>query len=272
MGSVRRRLRRLPAHVRPRRLHLYGVGHGKTGTTSLARMFAQYRSDHQLDNARFVPITIAALNGEVAAGLVRRELRRRSWRFHLEVDVASFLAPFAATLAGMYPDAKFVLTIRDCFSWLDSRVESHLHVPRESVRYAYSEAQYGRYGEPFQTEERSLRDAGLHPVASYLRYWAEINAYVLAAVPPDRLLVVRTEDLDASLERIAEFAGVPATTLSTARENANPERTGLLGTVPRSYILAVAREHCAPLMQQFWGPDWCDVIDRGAGPPTEGSR
>src|SRR6188472_2082412 len=103
-------------------MHVYGVGVGKSGSTSMARMFDQYRSAHEVDAKRLLPIGEAILHGDLAVDSrrVRAELRRRNWRFQLDVDSAPFLNPLTPMLVELFDDARFVLVLRDCFSWLDS--------------------------------------------------------------------------------------------------------------------------------------------------------
>jgi hypothetical protein len=246
-------------------LRLYGLGNGKSGTTSLTRMFGSYRAVHDIDRARIRVVATRVLTGELDADSlrVRAELRRRSVRYHLEVDVAAHMAVFAGTLAHLYSDAKFVLLIRDCFSWLDSVVEQEIWSLREGrVRDSYYNAKYLRFGDGFAPEEEALRDAGLTPVASWFQGWADMNQRVLDAVPPDRLLVVRTEDLDDSVELLARFAGVPVSTLRSVHANRRTSPTGLLGEVPEAFVIEQALQHCGPMMQRFWGDDWCDLRSR----------
>jgi hypothetical protein len=259
-----RKVRRLPAHLRRRRLHLHGVGIGKSGTTTLAEMFRDYRAAHELDAERFVPISAGVLTGQYAldARRVRFELRRRQIRFRLEVDSADFLNPVAGTLAALFPGARFVLTIRDCFSWLDSSVEWRLKTTDAGIWAPMRDAMYGSSPAVFAPEEAPLRDAGLPPIAAYLRRWAQQNAAVLRRVPSERLLVVRTEDLSGAGDTLARFAGVPVGTVHPAHAKANTDRTGLLAQVPRDFIGERAREHCATLMEKYWGLDWYDLRAR----------
>ena len=266
MSVVIRRVRRLPGHLRPRRLRVYGTGHGKSGTTSLARMFGMYRAAHEVDARRILPVATAIVDGELAADAARVKvaLRRRSRRFHLEVDSAAFLMPCTEALVGLFTDAKFVLLIRDCFSWLDSRVEWDLRHPPEAVAIfaPLRTALYRRFGDEFAPEEAALEAAGVRPITAYLPSWTEWNQEVLRTVPADRLLVVRTEDLDHSAATLAAFADVPAATVRPAHANHNPHRASLLARVPREFVVARVEEHCARLMETYWGAAWRDLETR----------
>jgi hypothetical protein len=171
----------------------------------------------------------------------------------------------------MYADAKFVLLVRDCFSWLDSFVDQQIRDLRRSplTRDAFFRAKYMSHDDQFAPEEAVLRDAGSLPVASWLRAWAGMNERVLRSVPPERLLVVRTEDLDDSTEVLARFAGVAPSTVRRAHVNRNPSPTGTLGQVPASFVVERAETHCASVMARVWGPDWRDLSARIAATPTE---
>jgi hypothetical protein len=225
-------------------------------------MFDHYRSGHEIDRSRARDLAARVYRGEIApdSGEVRAFLRRRRWRLHLEVDVAGNLSPFAGTAAAIYRRARFVLLIRDCFSWLDSRVET-------TARYqmaddAFYRARFMLHDDPFAPEEAPLRAVGVLPLASYLRAWADANNEVLDRVPEDRLLVVRLEDLDASVPSLAAFAGVPPSTLHVQHSNETRSRTGLLGEIPRSFVLERVEEYCAPHMKRFWGEHWRELVER----------
>jgi hypothetical protein len=251
----------MPGHVLPRRFRVFGLGEAKTGTVTLTRKFGRYRAFHEWDALRMAPKSNDFLRGELTAADARAELRRRSWRFNMEFDCGHFMSPFAGLLAEQYDDARFVLLVRDCFSWLDSRIEYVLLkgpvLGRDSM-----EARYGQYGEHFHAGESALAAAGLFPIAAYLQYWSELTAQVMRDVPSERLLIVRTEDLDDSNERLAAFVGVDPSTISTVHFNHNEARTGILETVPNELIVELAQEHCTPLMQRFWGDNWVDLAAR----------
>ena len=62
------RVRRIGGHLRPRRLRLHGVGNGKSGTTSLTRMFGAYRAAHEIDRNRMHALAASVLRGELDVG------------------------------------------------------------------------------------------------------------------------------------------------------------------------------------------------------------
>lgn len=240
-------------------MKVYGVGTGKSGTTTLAEMFQPaYRSQHEAELAAMVPIAAAVAEGSHDPAVVQAVLLDRHERLRLEVDVAGFLNPLVAELVAGFPDARFILTIRDCFGWLESRVDQRARIVREGTSPPphLRDAERSSYAEPYDVGDAWFEDLGLPSARGLLHRWADANARVLEAVPPERLLVIRTEDLDESVPALAAFTGCPADRLSVARSNVRTVRTGVLDRLDRARLVAAAEEHCGTLMERYWGPDW----------------
>ena len=262
--SVGRQIHGTRLRVRHRRIRVYGVGIMKTGTTTLARMFNKpYVGEHEIEYFRIVPVAIAALQGRADPALVERELRRRDRRFGVDVDSAHFLGEFIPELAGLFPDARFVLTIRDCFSWLDSAVDAHARgVPPPGVFREYRGARFNPHPGDVGSGDDVLAEHAVPPVLTLLRHWASANKKRLADAPADRTLVIRTEDLDASASVLAAFSGADPDAVCPSHANVTSRRLGLLAAVPTERVLDCAEGLCAPIMEQYWGSGWRDLMSR----------
>lgn len=234
---------------------------GRSGTTTLRWVFGQYRAGHEYDCARVVPLAAQAWNGMVGPSRARWEMRRRALRFGLEVDSAGFLTPFVPQLRDLYPRAQFVVLIRDCFSWLESRVD-HWDWARDPTREpywsAYQDAMFASSAAPPATAaDAPLVDRGIPPVGAFLQRWASTYSGLLAAAPADRTLVLRTEAIDDARDALAAFCRVDRSTLEVpGRVNTSQQRKGIVGDVAVDHVRAEADRFCAPVMDQFWGPDW----------------
>src|SRR5262245_295131 len=236
---------------------------GRTGTTSLARMFGRFRAGHEIDGARMVPIATAALRAGAPPAGTDWAIRRRDFRYRLALDSASFLGPLVAHFVRVHPRARFVLTLRECRSWVGSALDFECTSRPGGPWPAYAEARFGRYGEVFGREEEPLVDAGARwPIAARLRAWTELSQFVLATVPEDRLLVVKTEELGNSVDRLAAFVGTTSDMLVPVHANRNEERPHLLDRVPSAFVDDLAHEHCDRLMTRFWGDDWLTTTAR----------
>lgn len=243
-------------------MKVFGVGTGKSGTTTLAAMFQPaYRSSHEAELARMVPLAAAVAEGRHDPAEVRAALVDRHDRLRLEVDVAGFLNPLVADLAAVFPDALFILTIRNCFDWLESRVDQRVRMVQQgtSPPAHLRDADRRFYDEPYEADDGWLADLGLPSTRGLLHRWADANARVLQSVPDDRLLVIRTEDLDSSMPRLAAFTGCPDDRLTVTRANVRPVRSAAVGSIDRSRLIAHAEEHCQELMEERWGSGWRDL-------------
>ena len=159
-------------------------------------------------------------------------------------------------LSAACPDKKFILTVRDVYTWCDSWIDHNVNDPPESsspwtaldrIRLRVDEVEPTRFDSP-------LIDRGLAPLACYFHLWADHNSRVLEVVPPSRLLVVETSQILAKTGELAVWAGVPPGTLSTERGwiFSTPRKHRVLATLDRSYVQDTADRICGPLMSRYF--------------------
>jgi hypothetical protein len=257
MRAVRRlaarAARRLP---RRRRFQAYGLGVSKSGTTSLARVcLPRYRSAHEPEWREVMRFILEVADGRRSEGELRRWVVERDARLRLEMDSSHLNSWLVEHLVAAFPKAKFVLLIRDPYSWLTSIVSRHgfRRASKDPLRVEFFRVRFPPIpADPEQ--ERALAGLGLPSLSSYLCYWGEHNRRMLAAVPPERLLVVRTHELGQSLPRVAELLGVPNETLSAESSHANRRRkdAGLLDSVSRQYLASLVEQYGGDLVERFF--------------------
>ncbi len=240
---------------RVRRVRLYGVGIGKSGTHSIARMFSnRVRARHEPQARQLIDKVIDWRNGRINEQEMRDWLRARDRKLALEVDSSGINLQIAGLLLQEFPDARFVLSIRDCYSWTNSRMNQDLN-PLDSrpfskwLRFVYGVGPF-RYA----PEEERLKNRGPFPLDTYFSSWATRNSAVLATVPADRLLVVRTDQIRQRAHEIADFAGLPRRFLRLHRthENRNRKKQPLLREIDRDFLERKVEQHCRPLMTRFF--------------------
>jgi hypothetical protein len=235
-----------------RRFHAYCVSMGKSGTHSLAETFGErYRASHERDAPYLVSLMLDAERGAIGARRLAWYIRARDQRRRWEMESSMLLLPFLDILVREFPRARFILAIRDCYSWLDSQLNQHLanRAPPPSWR-RFRELKFGvPAGHP--REERALAELGLFTLDGYLASWAEHNRRVLAAVPRDRLLVIRTHEIARDLPAIAEFVGVPADTVSASRAHSYKAavRLDVPSRLDPAYLEERFEAHCGELMR-----------------------
>jgi hypothetical protein len=258
---------------RSRRFHAFGVGAPKSGTRSLAGLFEHsFRAAHEPDVEPVVAMMDQRVHGRTDGGRLASFFRRRDRRLRLELESSHPTSFFIDVLVREFPDAKFILTIRDCYSWLESVWGQYLRLPQtESMEFwrrmrdAYYRPERFRHA----PEERVLAERGLYTLDGYLSFWERHNTQVLTLVPEERLLVVRTHEIARDAERIASFLGVPAAALDTSRSHLNRAEStrGLLWQIDPSFVERKADLYCRPLLARFFPEVRTleDVRSRGGG-------
>jgi sulfotransferase family protein len=245
----------LRPHVRPRRFHAFCVGAPKTGTHSLAGVFSRYRAWHEPLLEHFSQLVMARANGELCESAAREQIRRLDRRMWLEFN-ASYINYFVLDLLlEEHPRAKFVLTIRDCYSWLDSMFNELLGRTHSEVQLQFNRWYLNSLSPAVhQDGDRVLAERGLWPLDSWLRAWNHHNSRILESIPRERLLIMRTPDIRRDIPRLADFLGIPADTLDAGRshEHKAAAKFGLLSKIDENYLHACVAERCGDLMKRFF--------------------
>jgi hypothetical protein len=127
-----------------------------------------------------------------------------------------------------------VLSVRDPRAWLRSILDDSL---RRTVSPVWMRFRSHRFGAaPFTPQDAPLEKRGLYPLRGYLDYWTHSIDTVLQSVSPDRLLVVRTGDLNRRADEIARFCGLAPNGAHPVHAFANPERFGVLDELDQTYL------------------------------------
>jgi len=244
--------------IRPRRLDVCCCGLSKTGTHSLAGIFENYRSAHHPDAGVRLPLAMAWLRGEASDAEATRVLRRRDRVLRLEMESSSLAGILIGPLSRACPRKRFILTLRDVYSWCDSWIDQNLNQPAEPgspwasldrIRLRVDELSATKFDAPFI-------ERGLHPLACYFQLWSQHNQRVLETLPPERVLPFETGRIEERMQDIAAFSGVPDETLRRDRSRlfVAPKKHRALATLDRSYVRDTAERLCGPLMSRYF-PD-----------------
>ena len=247
----------------PRKTQLYCVGTAKSGTSSIAAAFAnQLRAQHEADAHEVIDLIFEARSGNISDDDVKAYLRRRDRRLRLEIDSSQLNYFFLRHLVELYSGAKFILTIRNPYAWIDSFINHQLgrEASEEWKRLRDLRFQPERFDHPL--EEKALAEKGLYTLDGYFSYWTRHNNHVLETVRDSQLLVVRTTEITERAEEIAEFAGVERSSASQERSHANKarEKFGVLAEVDRDHLQEKAETHCGDLIGRYF-PDVRRPID-----------
>lgn len=271
LQRVKEAVKRTPVWklMRPRTFHVYGIGAPKTGTVSLARIFGNYRSRHEPAPDQFIDILSSFKQGpENTNRIALLKNRDQQWRLHCEV--AWYLSHVVDELLVAFPEAKFIVTVREPRSWLRSIIDQCINAHRKILDDGSIRIRDYSFGTPPEKYPcgypKEFEEYSLHTVDGYLKYWNFHYEKVLSAVLPGRRLLIQTKDLSHSIDHIAQFVGISSDSL--VREASHRHRTSKKHNVTQkfssAFLEAKIEEHCRDAISQLQeaGIDLHQQIDR----------
>jgi hypothetical protein len=231
----------------------------KTGTLSMYITFHQhYRSAHEPEFRFLVYKILAFANGKIDENELIRYVKQRERRLGLEMNSSHLNYHLIDILVGEFSEAKFILPIRDCYSWLDSLMNHYFTYPqlRNWLRHHWVRFDKFRFkADRFRhtKEEKILADNKLETLDGYFSYWAEHNSKILATVPEDRLFVVKTPEINQNILKIEKFLGITPGTLPThVHANVGKNKISLLSEIDKDFLEEKANFHCKELMERYF--------------------
>jgi hypothetical protein len=259
------RLPSSPSHGLHRRFHAYNVGLPRTGTSSLATLFGRYRSATEFNEQETVEHIVAWQGGALSDEAFRDYVLRRDGEGQLEMDSASFNHFYLDILIDAFPEAKFVFTIRDCYSWINSFLslllrwrQRFLHQGLEMPEWMtdYGHLLFGEFSWSGFASSEAVKASVPDLVEPFIRCWSTYNLQVLERLPPERSLIIRTHDLSHRLDELAAFIGVPRASLTCADHvGINPDPIDWLCTWDRTAFDACYARYGSEVLDHIFDLD-----------------
>ena len=231
------------------------VGQAKSGTGSLYSLLARsYRAAHEPERAETFKMILRQSEGEIDTDSFDDYLRQRERRLNLEYDIAWANQFIIDRLLTVFGEAKFIVLIRDPYSWLQSTV-GHLisrQLPAEVPPFLdwwFKPEQY-----PHTSRERALEAQGIYSLAALVNAWNQHIKTCTQLIPPERCLILKTHELNRSHQRIADFLQIPLKTLDREKGHINQSTwNGRLDSlVDTNYISKVVNSMCAESMTRYF--------------------
>lgn len=213
-----------------------------------------FRAEHEPVYEPVIEMILAAANGSASRDQLAEFIRSRDRSLQLEMESSHLLIYFLDILMAEFDDARFILTIRDCYSWLDSQINNQLAYIEADHWKDFGEYKYESDMRRHPKEEAVLARFGVYTLDGYLSAWNFHNQQALAIVPADKLLVVRTKEISRDLKKIADFVGVPAKQLSArgAHSFKTERKYGLMEQLDEQYLDDRVNAHCRKLMDAYF--------------------
>lgn len=244
----------------PVRVKAFCVGQAKSGTASLVGLLStNYRAAHEPERPELLDMILREARGEVSASAFRVFLRERDTRLNLEYDVSWVNQFVIGHLLHLFPSARFIVLVRDSYSWLQSAV-GHLisrEMPLEILDFLPWWIKPERY--PHSRHDRALAERGLYSIPAFLHAWNDHVDRCTGPIPEDRRLVVRTHELARSHGRLADFLEIPVDSLDVdnGHQNRSTWQDRLESLVDPGYIEEMVGSICAENMARYFPEVGC---------------
>lgn len=218
-----------------RRFHGFCVGLPRSGTKSIANIFIKYRTYHE-------PLPRETIDSLLNNDKLADYFKRRDIRLQAEMESAHFLHHAADVLVNIFPSSKFVLSIRDPLAW----IESEINMNSRTADSYWELIEKHRYApRDFSPDDQCLSQfRNVWPVKNYFRYWMKHVKHVVDNVPPERLIVIKTEELGQSIHRLEQFFDLAYGDLdgSNVRIGHQPVKVKLFDLVDVEYVKSMATD------------------------------
>jgi len=228
------------------RFQAYVIGLPKTGSTSLAAIFRDYRTGHEHQMLQLMSLGVARDAGRISSTEFWSEAGTRLTKPTLELDAATCHHMYADLLAERFPSCQFIHPIRDVRSWINSMLDMALRL-RRVRRVLGITTQDWNDGSDFYTGGVATLDPDddgldLDAVRPLMATWSTHMDAMARALPDGRTLRIRTADISQRISDLADFVGVPQETLRADSSHANRS--------PATFVRFSLPE-CSPLLADY---------------------
>jgi hypothetical protein len=214
-------------------------------------MFAEhYRSAHEPNVEDLTKTVEKVILGELQPQEIKDWLYSRDKQLNLEIEASHPLGYLAPWLPEVFPQARFVITIRDPLTWLKSRLNFHYYKTPEAWQ-RYRDFIWGRHHSGYEPEEAALQELGLYSLNAYLKQYSEQYKILFSHLPRDRTLVIQTEHLNSSIKTLALFLEFEPTTIVQKHENIVTVDTNIIDSLPSAFVARRIRENCGWLHEHL---------------------
>ncbi len=231
-------------------MKFFCVGLFRTGTTTMCEMFARsFPSDHEFRVEDEIDVLVSRISGAITDAEIRAFVRDRDAARPLVMDSCGAHFGILDVLVDEFPEAKFLLTLRSVYAWMNSCV---------GKLYGDYVGGWGSRAGEFMNSLTFLPGGGLvledrsgskMCLEQMIKAWASINRRIQEVVPAHRLLVLNTEDLAGSTHAIASFCGIEESLLDGCHSNAG-QAADFLSCFDAAKLESLVRRHCSELMAE----------------------
>lgn len=241
---------------KPPEFKAYCVGLAKTGTTSIAGIFNSYPSQHEYLNGKTGRMFRKYKKGKITKEKFREFVIWRDANAYCAMDSSSLNHLYVDVLAEEFPSAKFIFTIRDCYSWLDSLTN---YLLSSTGAFWYNSLKMkGLNSVQMSLVNKNELGSGIYDfIEDAIVCWESVNKRTLKQLHPGRSLIIKTNEISERLKDMSDFIGVPLKTLNRKEAHSGKARNqfNILKKVDEDFLTTMFNKYCSALMEEFF-PDY----------------
>jgi len=241
------------SRFRKRKFHVFCIGAAKTGTTSIAHYLSSAcRSAHEAETLDTNKLIIDKLEHRISKDKLLNKILQRDNRLKLEAEASHPLSYITPELVELFPYAKFIVTVREPYAWLVSRLNFH-YKKKPPEWEEYREYFWTSKNKLYEPEEKILKEHNLCSLDTYLKQYAEQYDIILKSVPKERLLIVKTDKLYASTKNIIKFLNLqPEYLLEMPTSNKEEGKITILDSINEGFVRKKIWIHCHIIIKDFF--------------------
>lgn len=196
-----------------RTFQLINVSLPRTGSSSLAGIFRNYREFHELHHMASIDRILNWQAGILSDSDLCLFIENRN-TLQLDFDNATFLHWLGELLPSIFPDARFLICVRDFPGWFCSFIamiyqESVTALlagkSQDSTRIRYARTISPGFDVEHLEDFSKLHEYVRNDLPQFVEFWGNTVLNTLQWIPPERRLVIRTHQISQSQDLFARF-------------------------------------------------------------------
>lgn len=236
-------------------LKFYTVGIAKTGTSSIAGIFSKYKTQHEYCFPTFSKLIIDYQTDKISKDSFTNKILMNISKDDLDFNASSFNHFFLDILADNFPNAQFIFTIRDCYSWFESLLNmiASNYTFCEEWAYKWTDFLFGLDRSYYKNV--NLLQCGLENyIDKSLSYWTKSNKSIIQNLPKERSLTIKTDNISKDIYKLIDFTKIPVEKISFENTHSfkAPKRYNVLLNTDHYLLEEKFKQYCQPLMDEYF--------------------
>ena len=239
-----------------KKIHAFCVGTPKSGTHSVANLFSNFRTKHEPSQIFMIYLMKRKKDGDISEKEIKNIFNSANIAQWLEMNSSHYNGFFIEELYSTFRNAKYILTIRDPISWIDSWFNHQLS--RENyapdTMFDLGRRLYYDRGHNYSKHDAFLEALNIFPIRSYFEFWHDHNKKILNTVPKEKLMIVKTKNISSSINDFSSFLGIDEKDVCNTESHGYKARGKhhILSKIDKNYLLDLALETCGELNDQYF--------------------